>query len=66
MKEVKIAIYGCDDTTRFSMKVTDEEYGALQTLSKMSIDTSEIGCQPIVILDDDWSYYQAKRDKEED
>lgn len=66
MREISIAIYGCDDTTRFSMKVTDEEYGALQTLSKMSIDTSQTARQPIIILDNDWSYYQAKIDKEED
>lgn len=66
MREVNIAIYGCDDTTRFSMKVTDEEYGALQTLSKMSVETSETGCQPIVILDNDWIYYNEKRKREEE
>lgn len=54
--EINIEIVGCDDTTEFKMTVNDRELAFLKELSMKSIDISMTGCQPIVILNNDWSY----------
>ncbi len=46
--KVKIEIHGCDDSTKFSMEVTQQEFEFLETISKKSVEASEYQCQPIL------------------
>jgi hypothetical protein len=44
--DVRISLYGCDDTTYIDTEVTVEEYNFLQKLSLLSEENSDCGCQP--------------------
>ena len=46
MMDVRISLYGCDDTTYIDTEVTVEEYNFLQKLSLLSKENSDYGCQP--------------------
>ena len=44
--DVRISLYGCDDTTYIDTDVTAEEYDFLQKLKRLSEETSGYACQP--------------------
>ena len=46
----KITLVGCDDTTIVKMKLTEEEANLLQRVAQATKDTSEYGCQPIMVI----------------
>lgn len=48
MKKVKVNIIGCDDTTIFNLSVNESEFKFLEKISKISINTSQYDCQPVI------------------
>lgn len=55
---MRIAIYGCDDTTRIEEKdwggkFTDSEIKTLKKVGKLSRELSEYACQPVLELEDE-------------
>ncbi|HEL1665506.1 hypothetical protein [Streptococcus suis] len=44
--DVRISLYGCDDTTYIDTDVTVEEYDFLRKLKRLSKENSSYGCQP--------------------
>lgn len=46
--DVRISLYGCDDTTYIDTDVTVEEYGFLLKLRRLSKDNSDYACQPVL------------------
>jgi hypothetical protein len=50
MKKIKIFLDGCDDTTEFEMKVTEEQLEFLNALSQKSKETSTYGCMPTMSI----------------
>ena len=54
--KVRIDLVGCDDTTKFDMEITQEQYEFLNEISKESKMHSEYSCMPIMevgILEDE-------------
>lgn len=52
MKEVyKVYIHGCDDTTKFNMELTKEEFELVQRLAELSEASSGYGCQPTLTVE---------------
>lgn len=47
-KNIRIDIIGCDDSTIFDITVSEDELVFLEKLCKLSKETSEYGCQPII------------------
>ena len=45
-KRYVINLYGCDDTTSWTMELTDEEAKLITTLSKKSEEVSSYPCMP--------------------
>ena len=45
-KRYVINLYGCDDTTSWTMELTDEEAKLITALSNKSIDASSYPCMP--------------------
>lgn len=53
MKNVyKIYIHGCDDTTKFSMELTREEFALVQRIAALSAENSDYGCQPTLTVEE--------------
>ncbi|HEM4817365.1 TPA: hypothetical protein U1079_000179 [Streptococcus suis] len=44
--DVRISLYGCDDTTHIDTDVTIEEYDFLRKLRRLSRENSDYACQP--------------------
>lgn len=47
-KKYRISIHGCDDSTIFSMELSDIEKELIDKLSQFSHDESSYGCMPIL------------------
>lgn len=43
---VEIRLNGCDDTTKFELEVSDEQFEFLRTIARLSTEASTYGCQP--------------------
>lgn len=43
---VTVYLWGCHDTTEFTIDVTQEEVGLLERLSKISEEVSTYACMP--------------------
>lgn len=48
--KIQIDLKGCDNNTSWKMKVTEEEYKVLKSMSNTSITLSEISCMPILTV----------------
>lgn len=54
--KIRIELIGCDDTTKFDMEITQEQYEFLNEISKESKMHSEYSCMPTMevgILEDE-------------
>ncbi len=52
IKNYKIALYGCDDSTIFEMGLSREEYDLLARVAKRSMEVSTYGCMPILQIEE--------------
>ena len=48
MSEHWVVLRGCDDTTKFRVKLTPEQAEFLRTISLRSEEASDYGCQPTI------------------
>lgn len=48
MTNALVVLAGCEDTTRFHLECTEEEYDFLQRVSAMSNEASTYGCMPVM------------------
>lgn len=46
--KVQVALYGCDDITRFEVEVDDSKLELIKELSEKSIEESKYECMPIL------------------
>lgn len=46
MKNVRITLTGCDDSTIFNLTVDNNELNFLKVLSEKSVETSNYSCMP--------------------
>lgn len=51
-KKYEISLVGCDDETVFDMELTEEEFNLLTRVSKLSKETSEYRCMPIMLIEE--------------
>lgn len=56
MKRCSVNINGCDDSTRFNMEVTNEEYDFLLKLARLSRYTSTYGCEPTIEIGEEINF----------
>ena len=54
MKKYLIENIGCDDTTYTEIELTEEELKAILKFAKKNNNNSEICCQPIISIYDDY------------
>lgn len=47
---IEVRLSGCDDETRVTMNVTEDEYGLLEVLAAKTVKESNYGCMPIIEL----------------
>lgn len=45
-----ILIQGCDDSTRFDVFLTDQEFQLMKVICEMSVATSTYGCMPTMSI----------------
>lgn len=50
MSEYKISLDGCDDSTEFTMKLTESEYLLLKRVAEKSEQVSTYGCMPTMTV----------------
>jgi len=48
MKKYNINISGCDDSTKFSIELTEDQASFLRVIADLSEKTSTYGCQPVL------------------
>ena len=49
-KKYEIILDGCDDSTKFEMELTDEEFELLLKVSDKANETSEYCCMPRIYV----------------
>ena len=52
MKEIYVQIKGCDDSTEFNLKCTEDQLKFLVEFAKMTKQVSEYSCMPVINLYD--------------
>lgn len=61
-----IYLYGCDDTTVFPIKLTEEEVAVVRKLSEFSKVASTYGCMPTMDVEDEPDgWYKSSFDEAE-
>ena len=42
----KVALHGCDDSTYFTMELTDEQWEVVEEIERLSREASTYACMP--------------------
>ena len=51
-KEYTISVHGCDDSSIFNMKLSDEEFDVVDRLCKECTNTSTYSCMPVMQIEE--------------